>query len=152
MAAPFRGGDAAPGEAPWRATRGRPPMTRPADDLADAAQHLRLSAHAPYSHVTVGAALRGASGRVYLGCNVENASFGLTVCAERNAVFAAVAAGEREFSALAVASEKGLTPCGACRQVLAEFAADLPITLVDGAGRTRATSLAALLPEPPSIF
>ncbi len=127
-------------------------MTRPAADLADAAQHVRLHAHAPYSHITVGAALRGVSGKVYLGCNVENASYGLTVCAERNAVFAAVTAGEREFDALAVASEKGLTPCGACRQVLSEFAPDLPITLVDGAGRTRATSLAALLPEPPQIF
>lgn len=126
-----------------------PPPDRP---LVEAAQQVRLHAHAPYSHVTVGAALRGASGRIYTGCNVENASFGLTVCAERNAVFAAVAAGEREFSALAVASESGMTCCGACLQVLSEFAADLAVTLVDGAGRTRETTLATLLPQPPKIF
>jgi cytidine deaminase len=127
-------------------------MPPPDPQLVQAAQHVRLHAHAPYSHITVGAALRGVSGRVYSGCNVENASYGLTVCAERNAVFAAVAAGETTFTALAVASEKGMTCCGACLQVLSEFAADLPVTLVDGAGRTRGTSLLELLPQPPQIF
>jgi cytidine deaminase len=100
-------------------------------DLIEAALASRQQAYARYSQFAVGAALLAADGRVFAACNVENASYGLTICAERAAVFAAVAAGQREFQALAVASAGGVTPCGACRQVLAEFAADLQILLVD---------------------
>ncbi|MFH1084653.1 MAG: cytidine deaminase [Chloroflexota bacterium] len=114
--------------------------------LAEAALAVRAGAHAPYSRFLVGAALRGASGRIFTGCNVENASYGLTVCAERVALWSAVAAGERHFAALAVASESGVSPCGACRQVLIEFAEDLPILVADAAGRAWFTSLKALLP------
>lgn len=106
------------------------------------------NAHAPYSRFPVGAALEGESGRVYRATNVENASLGLSVCAERAAVFAAVAGGERKFRALAVATEtdEPTPPCGACRQVLREFVADLPIHLA-GRRTARETSLAKLLPD-----
>jgi len=120
-----------------------------ADDwrtLAEAALVARERAYAPYSRFHVGAALRGASGHIYTGGNIENASYGLTVCAERVAVWSAVAAGETHFTALAVASESGVSPCGACRQVLLEFAADLPVLVVNAAGRAWNTSLKALLP------
>lgn len=88
-------------------------------------------AYCPYSQFPVGAALLTASGRVYQGVNVENASFGLTICAERVAASAAVANGEKEFTAIAVVSRTGVSPCGACRQFLAEFAPNLPIVMVD---------------------
>lgn len=81
----------------------------------------RERAYAPYSNYRVGAALLGKSGRIYTGCNVENASYGLTVCAERNAIFKAVSEGEREFQAIAVVTANAGSPCGACRQVLVEF-------------------------------
>src|SRR5271154_4664561 len=99
------------------------------DELLLAARKVRESAYAPYSRFQVGAALRTASGRIYCGCNVENLSFGLTVCAERAAVFAAVAAGETRFEAIAVVADsvQPVTPCGACRQVLVEFSQDLQI-------------------------
>lgn len=116
--------------------------------LLDAALAARQNAHAPYSHFPVGAAVRGGSGRIYSGCNVENASSGLTVCAERVAVWKAISEGEREIVALAVVTATGAMPCGACRQVLSEFAQDLPILVADTAGRARLTSLAALYPQP----
>ena len=124
-------------------------MTEDAELLGHA-RAAALASYSPYSHFRVGAALR-AGGRVFAGCNVENASFGLTICAERNAVFAAIAAGCRRIEAIAVAcidagaevQAPGLMPCGACRQVLAEFAGpDLPVH-VDRAG---AFTLADLLP------
>jgi cytidine deaminase len=90
--------------------------------LVESARSARKNAYAPYSRYPVGAAALAASGKVYTGGNVENASYGLTVCAERVAVWAAAAAGEREIVAIAVATLNGATPCGACRQVLAEFA------------------------------
>lgn len=101
------------------------------NELIDAALDAQKRAYCVYSNFPVGAALRGASGRIYQGVNVENASFGLTNCAERVAIGAAVAAGEKEFTAIAVASRTGVTPCGACRQVLAEFAPKLEIVMVD---------------------
>ena len=115
--------------------------------LVAAACEVRQHAYAPYSKFTVGAALLAEDGRIYRGANVENASYGLTSCAERSAVFAAVADGVRDFVALAVCTGPGATPCGACRQVLAEFAGDIPIWLVDGRGNVRETSLHTLLPD-----
>ncbi|MBL9025593.1 MAG: cytidine deaminase [Myxococcales bacterium] len=119
--------------------------------LEVAAASARRHAHAPYSRYLVGAALVTRSGRVFSGCNVENASYGLCLCAERSAIAAMVTAGERDPVALVVTTNgpKAGSPCGMCRQVLAEFAEDLPIQL-DVAGdptATRRTSLAALLPD-----
>jgi len=118
------------------------------DALVGAALRVRDRAHAPYSGFRVGAALLGAGGRVYTGCNVENSSYGLSLCAERCAVACAVADGEQAFRALAIAtqSEPPAPSCGACRQVLAEFAPKLPILLVNPAGVCVRTSLDRLLP------
>jgi cytidine deaminase len=101
------------------------------DELIRSALDAQKRAYCPFSKFPVGAALLTASGRIYQGVNVENISFGLTNCAERVAVGAAVAAGEREFTAIAVVSRGGVSPCGACRQVLAEFNPNLPIIMVD---------------------
>jgi cytidine deaminase len=119
------------------------------NSLMERAIDVRQHAHAPYSRYAVGAALLAADGSVYEAVNVENASYGLTICAERAAVFAAVAAGQTRFKALAIVCSGGQPPCGACRQVLAEFCDDLPIVLVDAdrAGGQRETSLAELLPH-----
>jgi cytidine deaminase len=119
------------------------------DALVAKAHAVRLQAYAPYSNFSVGAALLGRSGSVYTGCNVENLSFGLTVCAERNALFSAVAAGEREFTAIAVVadSETPVSPCGACRQVLAEFGLDLQITCANLQGARFQSTLRELLPR-----
>ncbi len=119
------------------------------DELIARAAEARGTAYVPYSHFPVGAALVGESGRLYTACNVENASYGLSICAERNAVAQAVAAGERRFRAIAIVTETGAAPCGACRQVLAEFnpAGDLAVALVDGAGKRRLFTLADLLPH-----
>lgn len=114
--------------------------------LTAAALAAREHAYAPYSRFRVGAALLAADGTIYAGCNVENASYGLTICAERNAVAHAVASGARDFTAIVVATENGVTPCGACRQVLAEFNPQLTVILVDEAGHRRVYSLADLLP------
>lgn len=109
----------------------------------------REKAYAPYSKFRVGAALLGKSGRVFTGGNVENISFGLTICAERSAVCSAIAAGESEFVAIAVAadSREPVTPCGACRQVLAEFCQDMETCSVNLEGQTFATRLSVLLPR-----
>jgi cytidine deaminase len=110
----------------------------------------RTHAHAPYSKFEVGAAILASSGEIFVGCNIENASYGLTNCAERTAIFAAVAAGQRSLLALAIASPGAVPPCGACRQVLAEFCEDLPIILIDATGQEslqRKTTLAKLLPD-----
>lgn len=117
--------------------------------LKEAAARARENAYAPYSGFRVGAALLGRSGRIYTGCNVENASFGGTICAERSAVSAAVTAGERDFAALVVtAGGAPVVPCGICRQVLSEFSRDgsLPIVCAQAAG-DRVLPLRALLPE-----
>jgi cytidine deaminase len=125
--------------------------------LIQAACEIRQRAHAPYSKFQVGAALLTASGKIFTGCNVENASYGLTNCAERTAIFSAVAAGEgkagkeNNWVAMAVATPGGHSPCGACRQVLVEFAPELPILLVDsdrpdGADGVHETDMKTLLP------
>ena len=113
--------------------------------LALAAQ-ARQRAYAPYSHYAVGAALLAASGRAYTGCNVENAVYSLTLCAERVALFKAVSEGEHRFVAIAVVTANGGTPCGSCRQVLAEFGPDMRVLVADAAGICQTWSLAALLP------
>lgn len=116
--------------------------------LAARALEARQWAYAPYSNYAVGAALLAASGRVYVGVNVENAAYPLTMCAERAALFAAIAEGEREFVAVAVATRNAGSPCGACRQTLAEFGTHTAVILVDAAGVVHhQTTLAELLPR-----
>ncbi|MBL8058148.1 MAG: cytidine deaminase [Anaerolineales bacterium] len=116
--------------------------------LAERAQEARRWAYAPYSHYAVGAALLAASGRVYDGCNVENAAYPSTICAERVAAVKAVSEGERDFVAIAVATANGGMPCGSCRQFLAEFGVDLAVLIVDGQGAiVKRTTLADLLPD-----
>ena len=117
------------------------------DELIAKAMEARKKAYVPYSHFTVGAALLGKPGCIYTGCNVENASYGLSICAERVAIFKAVSEGERDFEAIAVVTEKGVPPCGACRQVLMEFEEDIQVIVADEAGVYRVFSLQELLPE-----
>ena len=116
-------------------------------ELLEAALAARERAYAPYSKFLVGAAVRAESGKIYTGCNVENASYGLTVCAERNALFSAVGAGERKFTALCVVgdTEEPISPCGACRQVMAEFKV-LCIILANLKGDVKEYTLEELLP------
>ncbi len=110
-------------------------------------------AYARYSKFHVGAALMADDGSVFEGCNVENSSYSLTICAERNAVFHAVASGKTSFRAIAIASDdpNPLTPCGACRQVLSEFAPDIEIILTGARGTVKVTSLRKLFPEPTNL-
>lgn len=118
-----------------------------AKELMKMARKARQNAYAPYSHFAVGAALLAESGRVYTGCNIENASYGLTCCAERNAIFAAVCAGERRLKILAVAADspEPVAPCGACRQVIAEFG--IPLVVMGNLKEATKTMTAeALLP------
>jgi cytidine deaminase len=118
-------------------------------DLIEAARAARLRAHAPFSRFLVGAALVGADGRVYTGCNVESASYGLTVCAERVAVFKAVSEGCRSGLRIAVVADTAepTPPCGACRQVLWEFGGDLEVILADLTGARARFQLRELLPH-----
>ncbi|HEY3739760.1 MAG TPA: cytidine deaminase [Bryobacteraceae bacterium] len=118
--------------------------------LIEAALAARLHAHAPYSHFLVGAAIETDDGRIVTGCNVENATYGLTVCAERVAVFKAISEGIRKFKAIAVSADsKVLTPpCGACRQILWEFLGDVPVTLVNLEGQTETFQLSEIFPRP----
>ncbi|MBC20849.1 MAG: cytidine deaminase [Planctomycetaceae bacterium] len=106
-------------------------------------------AYAPYSRFQVGAALLSKSGVTYQGVNVENASYGLTICAERSAIFSAISDGQRQFELIAVASPGGVAPCGACRQVLHEFAPDIQVLLIDTSGEKQVSelSLGMLLPH-----
>lgn len=119
------------------------------DDLIQAAAEVRTRAYAPYSMFRVGAALRTAEGDVFTGCNVENRSFGLALCAERAALAAMVAAGQVEPEALVVVTgiAPPAAPCGLCREALSEFAGDLPILLVNDQGTRREVRLADLLPD-----
>jgi cytidine deaminase len=120
------------------------------DTLIAAARQARDNAHAPYSDFRVGAALRADSGRIYSGCNVENATYGLTMCAERVAIFKAVSEGERSFSAIAVVTDtETLTPpCGACRQLLWEFCGDIPVTMANLRGKSEVLQMRDLFPRP----
>jgi len=118
------------------------------DDLARQAAEARTNAYAPYSEYAVGAALLTETGRVFTGVNVENAAYPASMCAERSAVFSAVAAGERKFSAIAVATDNAGSPCGSCRQVLGEFNLGMTVYLVDAAGEIQLeTSVDQLLPH-----
>ena len=118
--------------------------------LIAAATAAREHAHAPYSKFQVGAALRTASGRIFTGCNVENATLGLTICAERVAVFKALSEGERSFNAVAVVTETDVLtpPCGACRQILWEFCGDAEVILANLKGQVALHRISALFPKP----
>ena len=120
------------------------------DRLVEAARAARAHAVAPYSHFAVGAALLAASGKIYGGCNVENASYGLTVCAERVALLKALSEGERAFTRLAVVADTAepTPPCGACRQLLWEYCADVPVVLANLTTITARHQLRDLLPHP----
>ncbi len=117
------------------------------DELIASATAARERAYAPYSKFKVGAALKGKSGRVYSDCNVENAAYGSSMCAERTAIFKAVSEGEREFEAIAVVTENGASPCGSCRQVMMEFAPEMAVIIADTQGRARFTTVRDLLPD-----
>jgi cytidine deaminase len=119
-------------------------------ELIKAAKQASKFAYAPYSKFRVGAALLTKSGKIFTGCNVENASYGLTICAERVAVFKAISTGERNFEAIAIyTNTKDFTlPCGACRQVLYEFAKDLLVITVNRFGKSKTYRLTQLLPYP----
>ncbi|MBX3432391.1 MAG: cytidine deaminase [Pirellulales bacterium] len=118
-------------------------------ELINAARAAAAHAHAPYSHFHVGAAVETADGRVFVGCNVENASYGLTICAERGAICTAVAAGATQIKRVAVVAPGAPSPCGACRQVLAEFGPAMEVILADADddARVRTTTLDKLLPD-----
>jgi cytidine deaminase len=118
------------------------------EELIALAAEARGKAYAPYSSYAVGAAILTASGEVFSGCNVENASYGLSMCAERTAAFKAVSAGHREFTTIAVVTQNGVAPCGACRQVLAEFGAHMRVLVADVEGNYREYRLSQLLLEP----
>jgi cytidine deaminase len=122
------------------------------NSLVTAAREAREHAYAPYSNYAVGAALLSGSGQIYTGCNVENASYGLCLCAERSAVAAMIATGERSIRAIAIVTDGPMPgpPCGMCRQVLAEFADDVPVHLASAQAGSlaRTTSLSKLLADP----
>ncbi|MCL6590577.1 MAG: cytidine deaminase [Firmicutes bacterium] len=120
------------------------------EELIAAAARVREKAYAPYSHFKVGAALLGGTGVIYTGCNVENASYGATVCAERGAVLKAVSEGETVFLALAVVGDMNtpVVPCGICRQFLGEFNRNLPLILTNLQGARIQTTLSGLFPAP----
>ena len=118
-------------------------------NLIAVASKAREHAHAPYSHFRVGAALRANSGRIFTGCNIENSTFGLTLCAERVAVFKALSEGERGFNAVAVVADtQRLTPpCGACRQILWEFCRDAEVILSNLSGQMTVRRMSDLFPD-----
>ena len=120
------------------------------DPLIDAALRAREHAHAPFSKFKVGAALLDDAGQIHTGCNVENATYGLTVCAERVAVFKAISEGARKFRRIAVAADTGVLtpPCGACRQILWEFCGDIEVILTNLQGKTESLRLKDLFPRP----
>lgn len=117
------------------------------DGLLKLAIEARENSYSPYSHYKVGAALLTTSGKIFTGCNIENAAYTPSNCAERTAIFKAVSEGERNFAAIAVATSNGVAPCGVCRQVIREFAPNLTIILGDIEGKYRVVSLPDLLPD-----
>src|ERR1700752_5338656 len=120
------------------------------DSLIASAKTAREHAHAPYSNFRVGAAVRAKSGRIFSGCNVENATYGLTLCAERVAIFKAISEGERGFDAVAVVTDTDVLtpPCGACRQIIWEFCGDVPVILANLKGKTEEETAGKLLARP----
>lgn len=120
------------------------------DALIEAAKRARENAHAAFSNFRVGAALHATSGRIFGGCNVENATYGLTVCAERVAIFKAISEGERGFDAIAVVTDtdKLTPPCGACRQIIWEFCGDIPVILANLKGQVETIAMRDLFPKP----
>ena len=120
------------------------------DLLIEAAKQARENAHAPYSNFRVGAALRSASGRIFGGCNVENATYGLTMCAERVAIFKAVSEGERGFSAIAVVTDTEVLtpPCGPCRQLIWEFCGNIAVSMANLKGKIEIMQMKELFPRP----
>jgi len=120
------------------------------DALIDAALRVRENAHAPFSKFQVGAALEDESGLVHTGCNVENATYGLTVCAERVAVFNAISQGARKFRRIAIAAKTDVLtpPCGACRQILWEFCGDIEVILTNLQGKSETLRMRDLFPRP----
>jgi cytidine deaminase len=120
------------------------------NSLIAAAKRARENAHASFSHFKVGAGLRAASGTIYGGCNVENATYGLTVCAERIALFKAISEGERKFDAIAVVTDTGVLtpPCGACRQLIWEFCGDVPVVMSNLQGKVEVVRMHELFPKP----
>ena len=121
-----------------------------ADALIEAALGVRRNAFAPFSKFRVGAALEDLDGRIHTGCNVENATYGLTVCAERVAIFKAISDGERKFDAIAVVTDTDtLTPpCGACRQLIWEFCGDVPVVMSNLQGKIETLRMSQLFPKP----
>jgi cytidine deaminase len=119
------------------------------DALVDAARRVRENAHAPYSHFKVGAAVQDESGRIFTGCNVENATYGLSVCAERVAILKAVSEGAGKFTRVAVVADtETLTPpCGACRQILWEFCGDVEVVMANLQGKSESLRLGTLFPR-----
>jgi cytidine deaminase len=116
--------------------------------LIDLAKEARRRAYAPYSNYPVGAVLRTRSGKMFTGCNVENAAYPTSMCAERTAIFKAVSEGEKEFDVIAVVTPNGGTPCGSCRQVMSEFGLETLVLIADAEGRlVLETTVAGLLPE-----
>jgi cytidine deaminase len=116
--------------------------------LIDLANTARQRAYAPYSNYPVGAALRTKTGRIFTGVNVENAAYPQTMCAERVAIFKAVSEGEKEFEVISVVTDSGGSPCGGCRQVLAEFGLDTMVLMADGSGKLlKEITVKELLPE-----
>jgi cytidine deaminase len=125
-------------------------MVHEYDELIAAAKQARENAQANFSNFKVGAGLRAASGKIYGGCNVENATYGLTVCAERIAIFKALSEGERSFDAIAVVTDTDtLTPpCGACRQIIWEFCGDVPVVMSNLKGKVATMRMSQLFPMP----
>jgi cytidine deaminase len=116
--------------------------------LIDLAKEARRRAYAPYSNYPVGAVLRTRSGKMFTGCNVENAAYPTSMCAERTAIFKAISEGEKEFDVIAVVTPNGGTPCGSCRQVMSEFGLETLVLIADAEGRlVLETTVAGLLPE-----
>jgi cytidine deaminase len=124
------------------------PTNKERQMLIDLANEARKLAYAPYSNYPVGAALRTKTGRIYTGVNIENAAYPHTMCAERVAIFKAVSEGETEFEMIAVVTNNGGSPCGGCRQVLAEFGLDTIVLFADGDGNLKKElTVSELLPE-----